>query len=97
MVFIYEGGDTLFLTIMLHVCGQVQILKTEFSNFGMKSLNSSENFSKMVKRHQHLLNQAMLLADTISLVLAVQLLISSVLICIIGKCSIHRLIFTTMI
>ncbi|XP_032680069.1 odorant receptor 13a-like [Odontomachus brunneus] len=78
------GGDSLFLAITLHVCGQMEILKVEFANFGVKSLNPKEDFSKMVTRHQHLLIQALLLCDTISSVLVLQLLISSLLICIIG-------------
>ncbi|EFN89562.1 Putative odorant receptor 13a [Harpegnathos saltator] len=84
MSFIHKGGDSLFLAIMLHVCGQVQLLRVEFVNFGVESSNPSEEFSKILTRHQHLLDQASLLADTISFVLMVQLLISCVLICIIG-------------
>ncbi|XP_014481250.1 PREDICTED: uncharacterized protein LOC106747836, partial [Dinoponera quadriceps] len=77
------GGDSFYLAITLHVCGQVEILRDEFANFGMKSSNPKEDFSKLVTRHHYLLHQAMLLADTISFILVMQLLISCILICII--------------
>lgn len=84
-----KGGDSIFFAITLHVCGQVQILKIDFANLGVRDSSPKEDFSKMVTRHQHLLNQAVLLAETISFVLVAQLFVSSILICIIGKYPIH--------
>ncbi|XP_025159422.1 odorant receptor 13a-like [Harpegnathos saltator] len=78
------GGDSFFLAITVHLCGQVQLLRDEIVNFGVKGSNPCEEFSKILTRHQHLLYQASLLADTISFVLMVQLLISCVLICVTG-------------
>ncbi|XP_019697157.2 odorant receptor 82a-like [Harpegnathos saltator] len=78
------GGDSFFLAITLHVCGQVELLRADFVNFGVKSSNPNEDFFKLVTRHHYLLDQAVLLTETISFVLVMQLFVSCVLISVIG-------------
>ncbi|CAD1479012.1 unnamed protein product [Heterotrigona itama] len=74
------GSDVLFFGISFHLCGQVEILKLEFSK-----LNKNEkivgHFVTLVKRHIDLLNLAKMLNETISSILVVQLFFSSILIC----------------
>ncbi|XP_071625489.1 odorant receptor 10-like isoform X1 [Temnothorax longispinosus] len=78
------GIDSLFLAIIIHICGQMEILKIEFSNYGVKSKNLSEDFSVLASRHRYLIEHTELLIDVISFVLLVQMLFSSILICIMG-------------
>ncbi|XP_003403027.1 odorant receptor 13a-like [Bombus terrestris] len=78
------GSDTLFLGIIFHLCGQVEILKLEFSKLGNENERTMERFVVLIKRHVYLLNLAKMLNETISTILAVQLFSSCVLICITG-------------
>ncbi|XP_067210028.1 odorant receptor 10-like [Linepithema humile] len=78
------GNDSLFLAITLHVCGQMELLRIEFSDFATEKGNVNQDFMKLVTRHSYLLNLARLLADAVHFILLVQLFISSVLICIMG-------------
>ncbi|XP_071556216.1 odorant receptor 10-like [Temnothorax nylanderi] len=78
------GNDSLFLAITLHICGQMEILKIELFNYGVKSKNIDEDFSVLASRHHYLIEHAELLVDTISFVLLVQMLFSSILICLMG-------------
>ncbi|KAL0129893.1 hypothetical protein PUN28_001864 [Cardiocondyla obscurior] len=78
------GNDSLFLAIMLHVCGQIELLKIDFSKFGVTSKNLNKDFSMLISRHCYLMNNAELLIEVISVVLLVQILISCLLICFIG-------------
>lgn len=83
--FIYKGSDAFFLSILLHVCGQMELLKIEFMNYGAKSKNLSEDFRVLASRHLYLMEHAELLIDVISVVLVAQLLFSCLIICFIGK------------
>ncbi|KAG5335960.1 OR2A protein, partial [Acromyrmex heyeri] len=78
------GNDSLFLAITLHVCGQLELLKIEFTNYGMKSKNINEYFSILTQKHRYLIELAELLSDVISFVLLVQVLSSCVIISLIG-------------
>jgi len=80
-----KGNDSLFLAITLHICGQMELLKTEFINYGIKSKNINEDFSMLILRHRYLIEHAELLADVISIVLLVQVLFSCLIISLIGK------------
>jgi len=76
----------LFLNIILHVCGQVKILKANFMGFDITSPQVHDQFNSLIQRHNHLIKLAKKLADTISFVSLAQLFISSVLLCIMGMC-----------
>ncbi|KAF3054282.1 Odorant receptor 085 [Nylanderia fulva] len=79
-----HGSDSLFLHITLHVCGQLQILRTSFINFDVTSPDVYKRFNALILRHDHLIKMARKLAEIVSFVLVVQLFISSMLICIVG-------------
>ncbi|XP_018059939.1 PREDICTED: odorant receptor 9a [Atta colombica] len=78
------GNDSLFLAITLHVCGQLELLKIEFTNYGVKSRNINEYFSILTLKHRYLISLAELLSDVISFVLLVQVLFSCIIISLIG-------------
>ncbi|XP_012221304.1 odorant receptor 13a-like [Linepithema humile] len=78
------GSDTLLFGIILHICGQIEVLRFEIANFGVENKNIDQIFSKLTRRHSYLLTHAKLLIDAISFVLLVQLLVSCILICTIG-------------
>ncbi|XP_071625474.1 odorant receptor 10-like isoform X1 [Temnothorax longispinosus] len=78
------GNDSLFLAITLHICGQMEILKIKLFNYGVKSKDIDEDFSVLASRHHYLIEHVELLEDTISFVLLVQMLFSSILICLMG-------------
>ncbi|EGI58733.1 Putative odorant receptor 13a, partial [Acromyrmex echinatior] len=79
------GSDSLFLAITTHVCGQMEILKMEFVNYGVESKNIFEDFSKLASRHHYLMELAELLVEVISFVLLVQMLFSCLIICLIAS------------
>ncbi|XP_071556218.1 odorant receptor 49b-like [Temnothorax nylanderi] len=62
----------------------MEILKIEFSNYGVKSKNLSEHFSVLASRHRFLIEHTELLIDVISFVLLLQVLIYCILICLMG-------------
>ncbi|XP_067210053.1 uncharacterized protein [Linepithema humile] len=78
------GSDSLFLAITLHVCGQMELLRKEFTNFGVKQKNINEDFSKLMERHCYLLDHVELLIQAINFALLLQLLVSCILICVMG-------------
>lgn len=84
--FFHEGTDALFLNATLHVCGQVKILKADFTDFDTVSPRVHERFNTLIKRHKYLITLANKLADTISFVMLIQFSVSSILLCIIGEC-----------
>ncbi|KAG5314235.1 OR9A protein, partial [Acromyrmex insinuator] len=77
-------SDCVFLHIVLHVCGQLEILKANFINFDVTSPKVYERFNTLILRHDHLIRMTRKLAEIIRFVLMVQLFISSMLIIIIG-------------
>ncbi|XP_032680068.1 uncharacterized protein LOC116848277 [Odontomachus brunneus] len=79
-----HGTDALFLNATLHICGQVEILKTDFTNFDTASPRVQERFNVLVERHNYLITLTSKLAETISLVMLVQFFFSSILLCVIG-------------
>lgn len=54
-------------------------------NLNVKSPQVHEHLYALIQRHNYLIKLAKKLADTISFVLLTQLLISSILLCIMGK------------
>ncbi|XP_036145709.1 odorant receptor 49b [Monomorium pharaonis] len=78
------GNDSLFLGIILHICGQIEVLKVELFKYGMKSKNLSEDFSVLASRHCYLIEHAELLTEVISFILLVQLLSNCLIISLIG-------------
>lgn len=85
MLLLREGNDTLFLHIALHICGQVQILKSKFINFDVTGPAIYNRFNLLIQKHNHLMEMTRILANAISFILLMQLFVSSVLLCIIGE------------
>ncbi|XP_025987270.2 uncharacterized protein LOC113003180 [Solenopsis invicta] len=79
-----HGNDSMFINITLHVCGQVEVLKTKLINFDVTSPQVYERFITLIKRHSYLIRMARELADTINFVLIIQLFIISIQLCITG-------------
>ncbi|PBC34927.1 Putative odorant receptor [Apis cerana cerana] len=78
------GSDSVFFGIIFHLCGQVEILKREYSKMFNKNEKITEHFILLIKRHIYLLNLSKILNETISSILVIQLFSSCVLICTTG-------------
>ncbi|XP_076229466.1 uncharacterized protein LOC116433434 [Nomia melanderi] len=78
------GSDLLFIGIIFHLCGQVEVLKVDFSNFLDDDSDGTDRFTALIKRHHHLLTLAEYLNDTIGLIMVIQLFTSCLLICVSG-------------
>ncbi|EFN67923.1 Putative odorant receptor 92a [Camponotus floridanus] len=74
----------MFLNIILHVCGQVNILRSHFLNFDVTSPGIYDRFGVLVKRHCYLITLARELANLISFVLLIELFTISILLSIMG-------------
>ncbi|EFN67924.1 Putative odorant receptor 13a, partial [Camponotus floridanus] len=79
-----KGNDALFLNIILHVCGQANILRIRFINFDVTSPRIHDRFNELIQRHHYVIMLARKLADLISFVLLIELFIISILLCIVG-------------
>ncbi|XP_076229088.1 odorant receptor 10-like isoform X2 [Nomia melanderi] len=75
------GSDSLFFGIIFHLCGQVELLKLDFSRFLEDDANRTDRFSSLIKRHHHLLKLFQYLNDTIGSIMVIQLFTSCLLIC----------------
>ncbi|XP_076229089.1 odorant receptor 10-like isoform X2 [Nomia melanderi] len=75
------GSDSLFFGIVFHLCGQVEVLKLDFSRFLDDEENRTDRFSSLIKRHHHLLKLFQYLNDTIGSIMVIQLFTSCLLIC----------------
>ncbi|CAL7938190.1 unnamed protein product [Xylocopa violacea] len=78
------GSDSLFFGIAFHLCGQVEVLRLEFSKLNNEHGRAVDRFVVLIKRHIYLLHLAEMLNGTISSVLIVQLFSSCILICTSG-------------
>ncbi|XP_076759452.1 odorant receptor 10-like [Xylocopa sonorina] len=78
------GSDSLFFGIAFHLCGQVEVLRLEFSKLDNENGRAIDRFVVLIKRHIYLLNLAEMLNGTVSTVLIVQLFSSCILICTSG-------------
>ncbi|KAL0129903.1 hypothetical protein PUN28_001866 [Cardiocondyla obscurior] len=76
------GNDSLILAIILHICGQMEVLKIEFNNYDVK--NKSKSFSALALRHYYLIEHAELLVNVISFVLLLQMLFSCLFVSLMG-------------
>ncbi|XP_070167659.1 odorant receptor 49b-like isoform X2 [Polyergus mexicanus] len=78
------GNDALFLNIVLHICGQVKILRAHFIDFNVTSPRICDRFNALIQRHCYLIMLTRKLANMISFVLLIELFIISILLCIMG-------------
>ncbi|XP_057323637.1 odorant receptor 13a-like [Microplitis mediator] len=82
----YNGADTYFFGIAMHVCGQFELLSNSLTNIYSdgKISNQKQNFFKFVERHKHLLFLANNFEETYNLIILSQVGIDALLICISG-------------
>lgn len=82
----------MFLSTMLHLCGQIKILNSKFVDCFVGKSHNYDSFNTLVERHIYLINRAKELVDTVNFFLLVKLFIMSILLCIMGKYEyfIHR-------
>lgn len=81
--FLYKGNDTLFLSIVLHLCGQIKILNRKYVDLDITSPH--DQLTALIKRHIYLIHKANKLSETISIALLMQLFLLSIILCIMGK------------
>ena len=72
------GIDVFFFSLAMHVCGQLQILYQEMSDFegGDDFKVNKLRIVSLTKRHQHLLDEAQSLEETFSSIVMLQLAIN---------------------
>lgn len=78
------GNDGFFFDLTMHVCGQFEVLRTDFVEISSKSL-SRNKLGFLLKRHHRLIDLADHLQKAYSLVILSQLLMSVMLLCIEGN------------
>ncbi|XP_060825153.1 odorant receptor 47a-like [Bombus pascuorum] len=79
------ANDGLFFSLTMHLCGQFEILKMNFTKFELQEFGYHKKLQFLVKRHCQLLMLANDLEQTFNMIILVQLLMSALLICIEGK------------
>ncbi|KAL0129901.1 hypothetical protein PUN28_001865 [Cardiocondyla obscurior] len=76
------GNDSLIFGIILHICGQIEILKIEFTKYDVNDKN--KDFSTLASRHYYLIEHAEFIVDVISVVLLLQMLFSCLFVSLMG-------------
>jgi hypothetical protein len=79
------GNDIMFLNVILHTCGQVKILKSNFTDIDVTNSKVCDHFNILIQWHIHLIHVAKKLIESMKLILLTQLIISTVLLCIMGE------------
>nr|AXM05141.1 odorant receptor [Campoletis chlorideae] len=69
------GTDVYFFSITMHVCGQFELLKIQFENFGESSdfFTCRQEIRALVKRHNHLIQLSNNFEDTFNILVLAQL------------------------
>jgi len=78
------GNDGFFFDLTMHVCGQFEILRVEFSEIDSKELLNRNRLGILLKKHHRLIYLAHHLEKAFSLVILSQLLMSVILLCVEG-------------
>ncbi|XP_011878794.1 PREDICTED: odorant receptor 22c-like [Vollenhovia emeryi] len=78
------GNDGFFFNLTMHVCGQFEVLRMDFSQIDSKELLSRNRLGILLKRHHRLIYLAHHLQKAFSLVILSQLLMSVILLCVEG-------------
>lgn len=81
------GNDVFFFGLSMHLCGQLEILKSEFRTLVSEKATekNQKRFKMIVKRHIHLIDLIQKLENAYNLIILSQLIMSSLLICIMGR------------
>lgn len=80
------GTDVLFFGLAMHVCGQLEILKNDMSNFGKigDEFQIRSDLHLLIKKHNRLINISQNLEDSFNGILMFQLFFNSLIIVILG-------------
>lgn len=81
-------SDSYYITVILHLAGQLRVLKTKFSTFANKpdtDVNYRKRFVGLVNRHCELIEFIQNLEDTFQLVILYQLIIVTLLLALLGS------------
>ncbi|KAI4473257.1 hypothetical protein M0802_016220 [Mischocyttarus mexicanus] len=78
------GNDGFFFGIAMYLCGQFEVLKMNFANLERNKNRSSRKVEALVRRHCHLIRLADNLEEAFNMIILIQLLMSSLLLCIEG-------------
>lgn len=78
------GNDGFFFDLTMHVCGQFEVLRVDFSEIDNKEFLSRNRLGILLKRHHRLIYLAHHLQKAFSLVILSQLLMSVILLCVEG-------------
>lgn len=81
------GTDVYFFSITMHVCGQLELLKMKFENFGQSSdfLTCREEIRILVRRHNHLMELSNNFEDTFNIIILAQLSANALHMSLLGK------------
>ncbi|XP_029670905.1 odorant receptor 10a-like [Formica exsecta] len=78
------GNDGFFFDLTMHVCGQFEVLRTDFAEISSEQSLSHNKLGILLKRHHRLISLAHHLQKAYSLVILSQLLMSVMLLCVEG-------------
>lgn len=80
------GTDVLFFGLAMHICGQLQILRNQFTDFGTieDKILLRRNLRLLIKRHNHLINMSQSLEESFTEILLIQLFFNSLIIVFLG-------------
>ncbi|XP_024888019.1 putative odorant receptor 85d [Temnothorax curvispinosus] len=78
------GNDGFFFNLTMHVCGQFEVLRVDFSRMDSKELHSRNRLGVLLKRHHRLIYLSHHLQKAFSFVILSQLLMSVILLCVEG-------------
>ncbi|XP_076683419.1 odorant receptor 4-like [Andrena cerasifolii] len=85
----YSGFDTFLAVLVLHLCGQLTVLRTALENLAYAGgennvVNFKERLSFIVQRHCQLFRFAVIVEDCFNLTLLIQTLICTAMFCLTG-------------
>ncbi|XP_043275199.1 uncharacterized protein [Venturia canescens] len=80
------GTDVYFFSICMHVCGQLELLKIKFENFGHDSDSRTchEQVRAFVKRHNHLIELSNIFEDSFNILILAQLSANAFIMSLLG-------------
>ncbi|XP_043275198.1 uncharacterized protein [Venturia canescens] len=80
------GIDVYFFSISMHVCGQFELLRMKFENFGQDSdfHTCHEQVRTFVRRHNHLMNLSYNVEDCFNILILAQLSVNTFTISLLG-------------
>nr|QHN69165.1 odorant receptor 34 [Sirex nitobei] len=76
--------DFFIITLILHVCGQLAILKLRIKNIAVHPRDSSYTIGQIVKRHVHLIRLTKAIDDMFNILLMWEIIGVSVVFCLVG-------------